>query len=161
MLLLDGECTKGADSMSFLPSAAVAVARRLLVGMACAALLLVSGCVGPLLFIRLEIAGFGEAAVQGVGVWRESGQPGQWELVAEVPLTLTYRDGREWVLYDIELPDGSMFPLASAVERDIQDPGYVTTGLHYYMDGAGSLRVSAYNPAGHSALSLEELEVQL
>jgi hypothetical protein len=160
MFLLDGECTKGADSMSLHRFASVAAARRLLAGLACTALLLVSGCLGPVL-IHLQIAGFDEAAVQGVGVWRESGQPDQWELVGELPLTFNSRDGTERLLYGFELPDGLVLPLATALERDIQDPDRVTISLWYYPDDAGVLRISAYNAAGHSALSQQELEVLL
>jgi hypothetical protein len=160
MLLPNGECTKGADSMSSLRSAFVAAARRLIAGLACAALLLVSGCVGPVL-IRLQVAGFDEAAVEGVGVWREPGQPGQWELVAELPLTPNDSDGTERLLYGFELPDGSVVSLATALERDIEDPDRVTMSLWYYPDDAGVLRVSVYNAAGHSALSQQELEIPL
>jgi hypothetical protein len=161
MLLLGGECTKGVVSMPSLRSASTAVKSRLFAGLACSALLFVGGCVGPLLGIRMQILDFDEVGVQGVGIWLESGQPGQWALVREIPLTLDIRDGKEWILYELELPDGSVLPLASAVERDLQHPDRVTTLLHYFSDGSGSLRVSAYNPAGHSALSLEEIEVQL
>ena len=146
--------------MPSLRSASVAAARRLIAGLACAALLLINGCVLPVL-LHLQIVGFEEAAVQGVGIWHESGGPDQWELLSEIPLTIHYANGKEWLYYDLERPDGSTLLLASTIERDIQDPDRVTMRLQYISDRAGSLRASVYNAAGHSALSLGEIEVQL
>jgi hypothetical protein len=161
LLLMDGGRPKGVVAMSFLRSAAVAAGRRLLVGLACAALLLVSGCVGPFVRIHLQMLDFEEVAVQGVGIWRESVQPGQWELVSEIPIAVHYAYGKEWIYYELELVDGTMLLLASLIERDLEHPERVAMRLQYLAEAAGSLRVSAYNAAGHSALSLEEIEVLL
>ena len=130
--------------------------RRLFAVLACATLLLATGCDTPLITIR--IPGFDSSEVEGIGIWRESDQGGEWELVSEIGLDVgeVPGSGYEIAYYPFELDDGSSITLTAGVERSGGASEDITVRLIWNRHTPpGVFRASAYNAAGHSALSLE------
>lgn len=128
---------------------------------ALAALLLLPSLTGcEMRSVTVRIADFDSNAVEGVRFWRldevvGSFLPGGSLLFGEPVID---RD-LELVSYDVIDPEGTvMTTLTAQVIRDPANPDTVTLDLSYARGEApGWFKISSFNAAGDSALSLEQI----
>ena len=121
-------------------------------------LLALPGC--ELKSVTIRLSGLESQQVEGVRFWRQSERTGQFELAGRVAFVgVVERKGVEWLHYELLNPDGSAgFTLHAPVERDPSDPDMITVQLQYARwENPGWFKVSAYNPAGDSPLSDEQI----
>ena len=121
-------------------------------------LLALPGCEMKAVTIRLS--DFESQQVEGVNFWRQSELTGQFELAGRITFVgLAERDGVESLFYQVSNPDGSEgFVLQAPVVRDAADPDLITVQLQYARwEDPGWFKVTAYNPAGNSPLSDEQV----
>jgi hypothetical protein len=137
---------------------ATSSARRLLAALVCAAPLLASGCDTPI-SLGILILDFDSSAVEGVGIWGESAQPGSWVLVGNIAFERSSTpSGIEVVDYELHVPGYPPVPLSSEIVRYYRHPDAVGFELLHAPLGSGRFRISAYNRAGHSPLSPNAIE---
>ncbi len=113
--------------------------------------------------VVVRIPDFDSAQVDGVWVWRLDDATGQWVKDGQIDFgQLLLAGGREQLEYEnLGVAGGSAetqegVALRADVLRDPLNPDQVTVELIYFrMSDPGEFRVTTYNDAGESPLSLE------
>ena len=110
--------------------------------------------------VTVRVLDFDTNAVIGVRFWRLSESSGEFLAGGRVLFSEVYQeDGEEWVDYTVVNEDGSEgLTLPARIVRDGANPDAVTVDLYYSrFEGPGWYRVSAFNGAGDSDLSDEQV----
>lgn len=123
-----------------------------------------AGSVGcDLQWIRVTIPDFESKVVTGVWVWRLSEQTGQFVRDTEIEIGDVYvpQEGIELVsVVTTTGPLGERATLPTGLERDAADPDRVTLKLGFTrLSAPGTFKVSTYNAAGDSPLSLASTQL--